>query len=338
MDKLNEAKHKVELIFPLHDKERQLRLSYIDEARVYNQIIKILQIPDINIMFKNIEMQMQSTKVTKLRNELKALQKKLFADLIPPEDKIGITELADPSSNLTWVDRLCSKANIIITKNLDPIIPQILANKHRIILHVTCTGFGGTPLEPGVPPAPIQIMATNKLIKLGFPISQIVLRLDPIIFVGNIKDVMLHDTVMQYFADMGITRCRYSFLDQYDHVKRNLVALGIQPEKGFTYSRRQIELHTKHLQEKWGFTFHLEACAEETIHKQACISQMDIDILKRNANITGADIKGLANIQLVGCKGSRKLCSCPLNKFELMRAVPGKCPLSCTYCFWKTIK
>ena len=338
LQRFNQAKAKAERIFPLHERERQLRLSLTDDARMLNQVVKLLQMPNINLMLKNIETQIQTTKITKYRNLLKEVQKKLANGLIDDVDKVGITELADPSQNLTWVERLRPKANIIITKNLQPIIPQILANKQRIILHVTCTGFGGTPLEPGVPPAPVQIMATKQLIQLGFPVGQIVLRLDPIIFVGNIKDVMLHDTVMQYFAEMGVKRCRYSFLDQYDFIKPRLAMIGITPERGFTYPKSTIQQHSQHLQEKWGSSFHLEACCEETQHKQACISQMDIDILKQNASITGADSKGLNNLQLIGCKGSRRLCSCPLNKFELMRAVPGQCSLNCSYCFWSKNK
>lgn len=323
---------KAQNIFPLHDKERELRVQYIDDARICKMIYKILTIGDVDKIFKTIEYHLANTKVYKFRQELKSLQSKLAKNLISEEDQIGITELSDPSLNNSWIDRLRAKANIIITKNLQPIIEPIVQNKHRIIVHVTCTGLGGTPFEPGVPPAPLQIKATEELIKRGFPVEQIVLRMDPVILFN--EGIKAQELVLRYFGELGVTRCRYSFLDQYPNTKENLERLGIKPVSGFTYPKPQIQQYSAHLTEHWGSQFHLESCCEETSHRQACISQMDLDILMKNAVKNRADFTGLANLQLVGCKSSRRLCSCPLNKFELMRSTPG-CAYDCAYCYWK---
>lgn len=66
---------------------------------------------------------------------------------------VGITETSDVSFHLDVFERLYD-ANIIITKRLsNSLIHKLLENKEKIILHLTCTGYGSTVLEPFVPDA-----------------------------------------------------------------------------------------------------------------------------------------------------------------------------------------
>ena len=61
--------------------------------------------------------------------------------------KIGITEAGDAGLDFSWVDKLFD-INIIITKHLtarnEQLIKALLENSHKINLHCTCTGYGGT--------------------------------------------------------------------------------------------------------------------------------------------------------------------------------------------------
>ena len=67
------------------------------------------------------------------------------------QQRIGITEAGEVSFDLSVFDRLY-KGNIIITKRLtDKLIDKLVEHKDKIILHLTCTGYGGTVLEPLVP-------------------------------------------------------------------------------------------------------------------------------------------------------------------------------------------
>ena len=101
-----------------------------------------------------------------------------------PLTKIGITEAGDAGLDFSWVDKL-HDVNIIITKHLTienkPLINALLENSHKIILHCTCTGYGGTKMEKNVP-TPFEVYdGVRSLIQKGFPVSNIVLRTDPII-------------------------------------------------------------------------------------------------------------------------------------------------------------
>lgn len=94
---------------------------------------------------------------------------------------IGTTETSDPSFNLDIFDRLY-KANVIITKRLtSKLIDKLIENKDKCILHLTCTGLGGTKLEPLVPTKEQTFVKFKELIDKGFPVKQVVLRIDPII-------------------------------------------------------------------------------------------------------------------------------------------------------------
>lgn len=136
---------------------------------------------------------------------------------------IGVTECGDPGLVFDWTTRLLP-ANIIISKNInDTLIKHVLANQSKIILHVTCTGLGGTVLEPNVPNYNFTLAQVKKLIDFGFPREQIVLRIDPII--PNYLNPIIN--VLREFEGV-ITRCRYSFLDMYPHVKQRFAKAGIK--------------------------------------------------------------------------------------------------------------
>ena len=82
--------------------------------------------------------------------------------------KIGITEAGDASLDYTWLNKIDScDGLILITKNVtDKFIDTILEHKDKIILHATCTGMGGTIIEPNVPSYDKQLAQVTKLIKM----------------------------------------------------------------------------------------------------------------------------------------------------------------------------
>ena len=100
---------------------------------------------------------------------------------IDKSQRIGVTESGEIAFNLDAFDRLY-EGNIIITKRLsNPLIDKLIEYKDKIILHLTCTGFGGTRIEPLVPKAEDTLGKLKKLIEGGFPTTHIVLRVDPIV-------------------------------------------------------------------------------------------------------------------------------------------------------------
>ena len=68
--------------------------------------------------------------------------------------RIGITERGDAGLDLSWASKLDTvDGAIVITKFLSPACyDALLANKEKLILHATLTGYGHSVLEPAVPP------------------------------------------------------------------------------------------------------------------------------------------------------------------------------------------
>lgn len=245
--------------------------------------------------------------------------------------RFGTTEISDPSFHLDIFDRLY-EGNLIITKRLTPkLIEKLVENKNKIILHLTVTGMGGSKIEPLVPIKEVTYNNFLKLIELGFPIEQVVLRIDPIVPTEKGTETALK--VIELFSDVGIKRVRISFLDVYSHVlerfKENMINL---PYETFNAPKSlRIASYEKILNKCKELGLELEMCGEEpleinskSIETIPCLSQKDIDIL------------GLTDkIILVGNKEVRKHCGCSINKTELIKDKPHQCNNGCLYCYLK---
>jgi DNA repair photolyase len=232
-------------------------------------------------------------------------------------NKIGITECGDAGLDFSWVDKLFD-ANIIISKSLnDTLIEKLVKNKSKIIFHMTCTGWGGTTFEPNVPEADFTRDQFDKLIESGFPLQQVVLRVDPIIPIEH--GIKRARYVLDIFKDSGIKRVRYSFLDMYEHVFKRFVDAGITPPYStFTAPKYMINDIMDLLMD---YDYEFEACGEYTEHKIGCVSKKDLDILG-------------VEIEQEGCSKQRKSCSCFGNKTQLIKGYT-RCAHKCLYCFWR---
>lgn len=236
----------------------------------------------------------------------------------------GITETGEVAFNLDCFDNLYM-GNTIITKRLtDKLIDKIVENKEKIILHLTVTGHGGDILEPLVPTVYQTREKFSILIEKGFPVEQVVLRIDPIIPTRKGMDIAL--SVIDAFKDCRIKRVRISFLDMYNHVKERFKEAELPlPYESF---HADINLRLKCLEEikakglKFGFD--IEACGEPGIESIPCLSQKDVDILGLTDKIT-----------LIGSAEQRGNCHCPSNKTQILRERPHRCANKCLYCFWK---
>lgn len=233
--------------------------------------------------------------------------------------KVGITERGDAGIDFAWVDKLLD-ANIIISKYLnDGLINKLIEHKDKIIFHITCTGYGETVVEPKVHNLFWTHQQIMRLIDCGFPIKQIVLRLDPIIPTQRGIDVA--DGVLDCFKDTGIKRVRYSFLDMYSHVKERMLQHNIKiPYNTFIAPKEMID-NALTMLDCYENVYELESCAENTKHQLGCISQKDFDIL---------GVSGIA--QPVGYQ--RKGCMCIAGKTELL-SNKTRCPNECVYCYWR---
>lgn len=236
----------------------------------------------------------------------------------------GITEAGEISFSLDAFDHLY-RGNTIITKRLTkPLNEKLIEHKDKCILHLTCTGFAGTKIEPFVPSVEKTHEMLLELLDGGFPVRQVVLRIDPII--PTDKGWERAKNVVETFSDCGITRVRFSILDMYNHVKERFAEAGFPlPYQTFHAPlQKRLEIRDNLLSLGTAYGFEVEACGEPDIESVPCLSQKDVDIL------------GLTDvIKLENSKGQRKSCHCPENKHELLRVKPHRCNNACLYCFWK---
>ena len=239
---------------------------------------------------------------------------------------IGITEAGDASIDYTWLDKIdkCDGV-ILITKNVtDRFISRILPHKHKIILHATCTGMGGTVIEPNVPSYEQQLSQVSKLISAGFPTNQIVVRVDPI--VPTAKGLQ---TAQKVIDASPVRHFRFSVLDTYPHVRERFKACNIPLPYGenFQASNEQFEMLKNWLATQSPADI-FECCAESkltnipNVKAVGCVSENDIKTL-------GLTIDGTYQTGI-----QRKTCLCLSCKTELL-AHKKQCPHKCLYCYWK---
>lgn len=78
---------------------------------------------------------------------------------------------------------------LIMTKHpsavLEPVVRRVLAGYAQTVVHVTITGLGGTPVEPGVPAAEAALVELPRLVELTGNPARVALRIDPLLSLGH---------------------------------------------------------------------------------------------------------------------------------------------------------
>ena len=249
---------------------------------------------------------------------------------------VGITERGDAGINLAWLNKINTvNGMVLITKDLTETFVYNVLDLHKkgykIIVHCTCTGYGGSALEPCVPNYQVQLNALKTLIDMGFPADHCVLRIDPIF--PSEKGLNKVREVMNYFMSLNtnVERIRVSIVDEYPHVRERYAKRGWNPlyNGNFGPSSAQIQAVASLLQSYCPYTF--ETCAEESLCNyannciiQGCISNADLHIM------------GLLQVSMPENPQNRKGCHCLSCKTELLTE-RKPCPNGCVYCFWKGV-
>lgn len=266
----------------------------------------------------------------------------LFADA--KNFRMGFTESGDAGINLGWRKKLdeCVGA-ILITKDVNErfrrAVLDEVAHSRKIIVHATCTGWGATEIEPGVPNARVQLDNTLHLIQEGFDADKVVLRIDPIF--PNTKGVSRALAVLAYAQQIGLLsmpiRIRISIYDEYDHVRKRVLARGwkliYDDERALKKTRAQanddeMKFVYEHLRKHFPeVTFH--TCAEprllgDGIDHAGCLSVKDYELLGLDAPAVAGNIG----------KQRPGTCMCLGYKKELL-ATRHPCKHNCIYCYWR---
>lgn len=245
--------------------------------------------------------------------------------------RIGVTEQGDAGINLAWTQKIGRvDGAVLISKNFsEPFKAAVLEQCKPLILHCTCTGYGGTRLEPHVPAYQEQLDSMKNLIDRGFPASHVVLRVDPIF--PTEKGLRRVRDMLDYFLALGsgVTRVRVSIVDEYPHVRERYRERGWAPLYGgkFSPSTQQVEMVASVLN---AYPIRYETCAEQKLStmlrntvNQGCVSVEDLHLM----DITVPE-------ELRYNPQRRKDCCCLCGKVELLTE-RKPCPHGCVYCFWK---
>ncbi len=224
------------------------------------------------------------------------------------KNQIGITEGADPTINMKWVDWVeDGRPAILITKMPRLLLPR-LSSSYNIIVHCTITGLGGSLYERPIDHYELSLKYYHDICKLLGP-ERVVLRIDPI--ASEYEYTLSVATAINNEAE---GRVRISFLDLYPHVRARLTDRGTVPIQTTFHQPLNERLAT------WKALGKPEVCAEPGLLSTPCVSKVDCEIL------------GVKPSSLF--KGQRKECCCLANKTELCKPLP-KCIYDCLYCYWR---
>lgn len=243
--------------------------------------------------------------------------------------KIGITERGDASVDYSWLNKMDNiDGAVLITKNItDKFIEMVLPFYDKVIIHATVTGYGHSKLEPHVMSYQKSLSQISKLIGKGFPVKNIVLRIDPVI--PTEKGIVTYDNVFREGYAIGIRRFKMSVLDMYPHVRKRFEEASLPLPYGpyFSASDEQFAMLDKIIfnQQKAYPDARIESCAEPKLKSPmptGCIGNYDLKILGLKP-----ESEAERGYQRIGC-----LClSC---KTELLNN-KYRCKNGCLYCYWK---
>jgi DNA repair photolyase len=245
--------------------------------------------------------------------------------------RFGVTNYGDPSLNYSWVENLKGmEGAIVISKGASTKLEDaLLENRDKIIYHATCTGLGGTMIEPNVPTIVEKFDHIKRLIKYGFHANQIVMRIDPVMPIGyvdiinklcGINYIEKLRNILDSSKSLRIERIRYSYLKLTKSIKSNFENLHYE----FVGKNTNEYVDLKSINPD----FHYEACCENLAdysERFGCISDIDTHIL-------GVSKK----IKLEYPEKFKNECRCPLNRVEMILSNKGfDCSFGCIYCYLK---
>lgn len=193
----------------------------------------------------------------------------------------------------------------------------------QVYVHLTLTGLGGSPLEPGIPPWEQVEEMIPELVHLVKGPERISWRFDPIIAAeaGNnqIENFPLFSVIAEKIRRHGITTCRTSWASPYKKVIRRM------QKKGFTlrtYSPEEQASQGKELEEiAGGLGMKMYYCSMDGFERSRCID---------GALLSAIHPQGLT-CSLKRAKGQRPQCGCTesidIGWYSL------KCAHGCIYCY-----
>lgn len=261
---------------------------------------------------------------------------------------IGMTEAGDAGRDLSWYDKLISQdifaGAILVTKygqdeDFQAKALDLLRNHKPCIIHFGCTGWGDTPMEPGNVDPDTLLRSIRRFIDTGFPASNIVLRIDPIIPTSEGLEKAANVVTLAKDIIPDVKRIRISIYDDYHHSREEMCRRGYEPIDNHRRWKSELERRPTPDQVRQVAETLLavarpdqifELCAEpelnadypDQFHWFGCLSRKDCEIM----NIEVPEGIGINGQNRYGCR-------CLKMKRELL-SNRKRCPNNCAYCYW----
>lgn len=198
--------------------------------------------------------------------------------------------------------------NVIKTRRLcrenKKLLNFILEHRGSTVLHVLCSGLGGTAFEPGIPPMGETIATVEALVDAGFSPYHVVLCLAPILM--NSKGCEWVRRTLDSFQDTGIMRVRYSMLRMdADKEERFRQRFRRVPLIEMNQDRASEELH-RVLEDFSIYTF------EPTYGEQRVpvVSIKDLHVIGIRSSGIITDERGSLPYRVIGGKGKQCVANC----------------------------
>ncbi|MGO0122290.1 DUF1848 family protein [Desulfothermobacter acidiphilus] len=205
---------------------------------------------------------------------------------------------------------------------------QILSRYEQVFLHLTVTGFGGSVIEPGVPPAEEALAALPELLAfLGDP-RRLRLRPDPLATFCRGEEVYsnLHlvPEIIKEAAALGVKSFSSSFMTLYPKVEERLKREGFSFMAPGEEEKRRIWSNLERVAREAGAE--LFACCVPDLPKSRCIDGYQLALLHPRQEPCRTD----------EAAGQRELCGCThavdLGWYTM------KCPAGCLYCYGSPLR
>lgn len=189
-----------------------------------------------------------------------------------------------------------------------------------VVLQLTVTGLGGTPVEPGIPAWPEVRDSLARVLGQGvLPAAAVKLRYDPVVSLGDLlghrwsnRDEGVLTRVLDAFAGLGVGRVTASLaqIDEYPRVARRLVRLGLTHDPGAPGEGRAFLVSAAAL------------CAERGLAYSTCVFPPDATSLHEGC------IDGRWVNELLQRSGSPRRVTCTLHNARGRQRPDCRCTFS----------
>ena len=253
-----------------------------------------------------------------------ALQAK-HCRVIGPRGRVCSVDL-DPQSVHTVVLWSKNFGNLLQNKAR---LRDLLASYDQIYLHVTVTGLGGSPIEPGAPTPEEALAQLPALVALSGRPERISLRFDPLLFWrdgGAVKsNLRFFGRIAEAAARCGVRNIRMSFAEWYPKARKRSSVRAFERVEPSDDEKKDRAAALAVEAGKWDLT--LFACCQPFL--------TDAEGIRPSACVDGRLLEALHPFREPAShrKDASQRAGCLCTESRDIGSYTQVCPHGCVYCY-----